>query len=262
LSARKKSESRSTSPVPSSTNNEATKNRLPAIDWDKGGQELFAWLKEKQVLGSGPMSQELRRLHLRRRHSGVGKALSFLGGISGINSQGVVRILDGSSEPYHDVFDLHCEWALAAETYHHNKERRKALIEFSRQFRKVSNLERRILESPLFSDSLKNAFKVECQAIKAAVDITTPELDEDNSKPIPPFTVSLFDPLNRHKSSDWSRQGFWTPIISALRTCWHKSGKTNYRAFKDIAHLLAACFPPFPDDANLVKRRYLHSLRK
>jgi hypothetical protein len=208
------------------------------------------------------MTQELERLTLRRRHRGSAAAHNFLNGLvsNGINSQQVLDVLRGDKAPHVDVFDLHCEWALAAQTYYDNQARRQALTSLNGEYRKIRNFEEPILRSPLVSKVFKDALKSEFETIRSILLSLNSCPTDDDSRPLHPFTVGLFEPRQRRKGSDWSRHSFWNTVISALRSTWHKAGKTDYQAFKDIAQLLALFFPPFPNDPSLIKRRYYHSM--
>ena len=207
------------------------------------------------------MTQELERSKLRRRHRGR-EAHNFLNGLmsNGISSQQVLDVLRGDKPPHVDVFDCHCEWALAAQKYYDNQARRKALTSLNGEYRKIVNLEEPILRSPLVSKVFKDAYKSEFETIRSILLSLNSCPPEDDSRPLQPFTVRLFDPGQLRKGSDWSRHSFWNTVILALHSIWHTAGKTDYQAFKDIAQLLALFCPPFPNTPSLIKRRYYHSV--
>jgi hypothetical protein len=211
-------------------------------------------------------SQDLQRLHLRRLHRGSAEGHSLLTKLDadGIDSAIILKILYGKCPPNIDLFDLHCKWALAAQAYSNNVERQQAIIRLTRQLNRFRNVDTSILESPLFSQPFKNAVKEEFQTIRTTLQSLTFLYPEDESAPLHPFTVRLFDPRKRRKGSEdseWSRHRFWSSIILALRAVWKNAGKTDYQAFKDIARLLSLFFSPFPDKPALVRNRFYHASR-
>ena len=136
----------------------------------RAGMKLRQWLEANNLLGSGPLSHELRRLDLKRRHRGS-EAHEFLAALerNGIDSDGVLGVLHGRNDPHIDVFDLHCEWALAAQYYYQHLERRKLHMTLSREYRNLRRLDEQIIKSHLFSDSLKKTFKDELRTIPLAL---------------------------------------------------------------------------------------------
>lgn len=120
----------------------------------------------------------------------------------------------------------------------------------------------------LLPQAMRDSLKSESTEIESELDAFRSYLAENPSTIPHPFTATPCDPddedppKRRHKGSDWSRHGFWAPVIVALYSIWKKAGQTDYRAFKDIARLLSLMFPPFPDKQtgmNVVKRRFYHS---
>lgn len=204
------------------------------------------------------MSVDLLRLDLQRRHRGIGTARSLLK-CSGVDSQQVLDILQGRLRPEINVFDMHVQWALAAHGYHQDQERKKAIAALCSEFHQLKSSMDRIMRSRLFYQSTKDVLKTDYDTIASALRVLNSDIsDNDVTKPSS-FSVRLYAPRDRRKGNEWSRQAFWTPVILELHRIWKKVGKTDYKAFKDIARLLALTFPPFPDDLNVIKRRYYHA---
>lgn len=224
-------------------------------------------IQELPVLGQ--VNHELRLLRCVRLHSGVAGAKDLFKELSskGISSREILSVLKGSQPPYESVFLHHCRWALSAEQYYDAQEQSRQADFVKGELKRLKNPIVEVLKCPLLPQAMRDSLKGEITEIESELDAFRSYLAE-NTPTIPhPFTVTPYDPneedsfKRRHKGSDWSRQGFWTPVIVALCSIWKKAGQTDYQAFKDIARLFALMFHPFPDKPELVKRRFYHASR-
>lgn len=212
----------------------------------------------------GGFSTALRQLQNRRRYRASDEAIEFLNGLSKhkIKSGAVLAILQGKRPPAIDVFQRLSERRVFEDGYREAKRKEEAITELNQEVRQLEGAGDTVLRSRLLSSSLREEFKKELAILQGVIDRVQASKSTPVLKPSEHFTVNLVDPLKRHKSDDdWSRQGFWNPVLHALMELWLQAGSTKYRAFKDIAHLLSLYFPPFPDKPSLLKRRYYHYSR-
>ena len=81
---------------------------------------------------------------------------------------------------------------------------------------------------------MRDSLKSESTEIESELDAFRSYLAENPSTIPHPFTATPCDPddedppKRRHKGSDWSRHGFWAPVIVALYSIWKKAGQTDY----------------------------------
>ena len=222
--------------------------------------KLLLWITEHGLHRGGSMSQELRRADLRRRHRGDPRARQFLSLLAakGVDRQKIRAVLEGEEEPYVDVFDLHCRWVLAADDYWQDQKRQERIIKLSGELVRWRGIFKQIQASPLFLKSFKDTCKEEFSFLESTLN----DLRENESFPKADLSKRLFDPRGQRKGDEWARQRHWSDVLRSLLPLWHNASHTNYQAFNDIAKLFSLYFPPFPNDPNLVKRRYYHSVHK
>lgn len=229
---------------------------------DETTNKILEWNSKGLIPSGGGISVALRQLRARRRYRTTDEAIEFLEALNnqGVKKDAVLAILQSKKPPKIDVFQLYTDRMVIEDDYREASRKGKALRTLGLKFKQLEGVKDSVLNNDLLSDSLREEFRKEFIIIQDALSRICSVKPVPTLKPSDDFTVNVVDPRKRHKSGDdWSRQGFWNPVLQALIPLWTHAGLTKYKAFKDLAFLLSLLFPPFPNKPNLLKRRYYHS---
>jgi len=171
----------------------------------------------------------------------------------GVDTSRLLEILNGHAPPFINVCATYHLWRLVRTDVEHRNARLKKLRPFIQAIKRLDQqIKRNSRLSPLFSSSFKAAWEKEYEILKVALSVaTTPSLSQMRLRG--GFTVCM--------DVDLSRQGFWTPVVVALIKELLKAGISRRQAFRNVAHLLHRAFPDYPDQPDLVMRRYYHAKR-
>ena len=229
---------------------------------DETINKILEWKSKGLIPSGGGISVALRQLQARRRYRATDEAIEFLEALNnqGVKKDAVLAILQGKKPPAIDVFRLYTERMVMEDDYRETSRKGKALRALELKFKQLERVKDTVLNNDLLSNSLREEYRKEFIIIQDAISRICSIKTVPTLKPSDNFTVNVVDPRKRHKSDDdWSRQGFWNPILQALIPLWTHTNLTTYRALKDLALLLSLLFPPFPNKPNLLKRRHYHS---
>lgn len=166
----------------------------------------------------------------------------------GISPFIVENILKGKVAQNTDATELYAEWVRLSRNVKPLTIRRRDLLKLKRSY---STLNWRITNDQALLPAFKSQWRLQYKIIQAAI----ADLELSNHE----RTNSNSPQLNVGVNKNLSRQSFWTPLVRALVTYWIQVGQTQYQAFKHIAEIFSLAFPPFPNDSDLIKRRYYHA---
>jgi hypothetical protein len=224
---------------------------MPPLDpevWSQISQRLLAWHRNG-YLPATP-ARTLRAIQTKRE---PWPPESAKGVLDDLRQQGapvteLLAILRGRRGPHLDVVRLYRQWLIARRTRTWAGQRRKAVVRLMRRYRSLATQLRR---DSGFSARFREHASREFESIEHTFAWL---LHEDSGENLDGFSVGL--------TRDFSRHGFWNPVISALVEALPRRDWSGNRAFAALACLLAAVFPEaYPANPNLVKQRFYRARR-
>jgi hypothetical protein len=222
-------------------------------------RKISAWISAGWLTPFGNGSLYVLLLQARRRPPFSADVDEFLQTLKerGVDTEQVVNILCGRTQSSQlagiNPVEQYREWTLIQENASLLGARPHELKRLRAYY---ASLDRHITRAHALSSTFMQAWQQEYALIQAALETVSNRHSLDLRKPHGPFTVRLHstEHQNRHL---WPRHKFWTPVIVALVEVWKQAHQSEFQAFRDIAALLSKAFPPYPDNPNLVKQRYI-----